>query len=207
MTLIDSKHPPERTAAIRLLSNRLNSEDLDFVNALLKRLCIEKSLYTKIEIGKALECGGVKTAEQMIKYLGRIGRNQHKCLPQRTSLKKSYPLPRDLVARSLGKMNGEILPVLMNVLKGNDRTKVLEVIDAIGFLLFYNAEYIKKQYFEAVIDVIDKYSKDELVVWKCVRCLSAFQSQKSIDYLIHILNNNQNDIIKCEVKRSLDLIS
>lgn len=109
ISLIDSKLSIERSASIHLLSNKVSCDNEDFVAVLLKRLSIEKSLYTKIEICNALEKGSEKTARQMVQYLGCIGNNQHRWLPDRISKKISYPLPRDIIARSLGKMNGSII--------------------------------------------------------------------------------------------------
>ena len=204
--LINSQNSVERSVAINLLSNRFHTEDLDFVKILLERLCVEKCLYTKIEICNALEKGSIKTAEQMVAYLGCIGKNQHICLPEKVSQKKSYPLPRDIIARSLGRMDFRILPVLFDVLNSNDEVKISEVVDAIGFLFFYNPDYANKHFFGAIIDTLNKYSESNLIVWKCVCCLSSFRTQGSIEVLNQILNNSKNDIIKYEAKRSLKLI-
>ncbi|MCK4260137.1 MAG: hypothetical protein KAX49_14255 [Halanaerobiales bacterium] len=204
--LINSPKSVERSVAINLLSNRFYTEDLEFVKILLERLCVEKCLYTKIEICKALEKGGIETAEQMIQYLGCIGKNQHLCLPKRSSKKSSYPLPRDIIARSLGKMNVEILPVLFNILNGTNQEKISEVIDAIGFMLFYNQDYTNEHFFKSIISILNKYSGNDIIVWKCVVCLSSFRTQGSIEVLNQVLNSNKNDIIKCEAKRSLRII-
>ena len=40
----------------------------------------------------------------MVEYLGQIGNNQHKVLPTNGFNKKSYPLPRDIIARTLAHM-------------------------------------------------------------------------------------------------------
>ena len=205
--LINSPNSVERSVTINLLSSRLCIENLDFVNILLERLCVEKCLYTKIEICNALEKGNIKTAEQMIQYLGCIGKNQHLYLPKKSSEKTSYPLPRDIIARSLGKMNVEILPVLFNVLNGNNQEKVSEVIDAIGFMLFYNPGYTNEYLFDSIINTLNKYSGSDMILWKCVICLSSFRTQSSIETLNQVLNSNKNDTIKCEAKRSLKLIS
>lgn len=206
MLQINSPNSVERSASINLLSNRFHTENLDFVKILMERLCVEKCLYTKIEICNALEKGSIKTAEQMAAYLGRIGKNQHLCLPEKVSQKKSYPLPRDIIARSLGRMDLRILPVLFDVLNSNDEVKISEVIDAIGFSLFYNPDYASEHFFQSIINTLNKYSENNLIVWKCVCCLSAFRTRGSIEVLSQILNNSKNDLIKGEAKRSLKLI-
>ena len=69
---------------------------------------------------------------QNIIYLAKIGKNQYKELPSEPSRKKSYPLPRDIIARTLAKMDTSIMPFLMKVLKEDDLSKISEVIDAIN---------------------------------------------------------------------------
>ncbi len=204
--LINSSKSVERSVAVKLLSERCMIKDLEFVKILLERLCIEKCLYTKIEICNALEKGSIETTKQMIRYLGCIGNNQHRCLPEKVSKKNSYPLPRDIIARSLGKMDVEILSVLFDALNSNNEDKISEVIDAIGFMLYYNQEYANEWLFKDIIGIMRKYSENDVIVWKCVLCLSAFRTQDSIDVLKEVLNSNKNDIIKCEAKRSLRLI-
>lgn len=205
--LINSPIPAERSTAIFLLSERLHIENLDFVNILLERLCIEKSLYTKLEICKALEKGNEETATLMLPYLGRIGNNQYKALPDRSSRKKSYPLPRDIIARSLGRMNTSILPVLFHELNHSNEEQISELIDAIGFMLFYNPDYIKDDYFNTVINTMDRFSENNLIVWKCITCLSSFRTQACIKKLTQINDNSQNSLISSEAERSLALIN
>lgn len=206
MLLVNSESAVERSVSVNLLSKRIDIENLDFVNLLLERLCVEKKLYTKIEICKVLEKGNIKTAEQMVKYLGKIGKNQYKYLPEKVSMKKSYPLPRDIIARTLGKMDIEVLPTLFNVLKGDDIQKISEVIDAIGFLLFYNPTYDSEYSFKLIIDVLNRYSENRLITWKCVTCLSSFKKEESFNILKQILRKHKNDIIIEEAKRSIRLI-
>lgn len=204
--LINSPKPTERSVAVNLLSKQNCIKNLEFVKIILERLCVEKCLYTKIEICTALEKGCVETAKQMIKYLGFIGKNQHLCLPNRVSKKNSYPLPRDIIARSLGRMDYTILPVLLEVLNSNEEGKISEVIDAIGFMLYYNQDYNNEDSFQAIINTMNHYSENNIIVWKCVSCLSSFWTQDSIDVLNGVLDRNVNDMIKDEARRSLRII-
>ena len=55
---------------------------------LLQQLEKEKCLYTRIAICETLEAGDQRTAEKMALYLGRIGTNQYKTVPETVSAKK-----------------------------------------------------------------------------------------------------------------------
>lgn len=203
---VNSPSPVERTAAIRTLNNKY-SNDVEIIEIAIERLYLEKSLYTKIEICKMLESGGSATAKEMIKHLGKIGNNQHKSLPEHISKKVSYPLPRDIIGRSLSKMNKDILPLLIDVLYSKDKNKISEVLDAIGFLIFYNQDGANLQTFEEILGTLNLYSKDDLIVWKGVICFSAFPIGESIAVLRNIIDTNQNRIIREEASRSLRLIT
>ncbi|MGL6297726.1 MAG: hypothetical protein ACRC1M_01025 [Methanobacteriaceae archaeon] len=138
---LNSNISSERTAAIRLLSNKIRITNEDYVNKLLELLVTEKALYTRLEICNFLETGNKTTAKIMINYLGKIGNNQYKTIPNKVSKKNSYPLPRDIIARTLGKMDSNsssILDILFCVLNSNNKSRISEVLDAIGFLIFYN---------------------------------------------------------------------
>jgi len=73
--LINSKEAYKRTISVRLLST-LNTDDDYIITLLCEKLTQEKKLYTKIEICNALSSMGTKAAKVMVKYLGKIGKNQ-----------------------------------------------------------------------------------------------------------------------------------
>lgn len=206
LKLINSKIAVERSASVRLLLDRGFITDENFVKLLLERLNLEKSIYTKLEICNALENGNEKTAELMIYYLGAMGNNQHKTLPKDVSKKVSYPLPRDIIARVLGKMKPSVMPVLVTTLNSKDEKQLSELIDAFGFLVFYNQELSNMENLTQIIHLLNKYSKNEIIFWKCTQCLSAFPLEDSFNILNEILKSNQNELIKNEAKRSLKLI-
>ncbi|MGL4338471.1 MAG: HEAT repeat domain-containing protein [Turicibacter sp.] len=196
----------ERCMAIYLLGHQIQTDDLDFVQLLLKRLAVENCLYPKIEICKVLEKGGLKTATLMINELGCIGKNQHKIVPATISKKSSYPLPRDIIARTLAHMDISILPVLLEVLKSADEVKISEVIDAIGFLLFYHPASVQDDCFVAIVNTCHHYKDNDLIVWKCAQCLAAFKTDDSISVLTALRHSTNHMTIKKEAIRSLDLI-
>ncbi|WP_234120420.1 hypothetical protein [Clostridium hydrogenum] len=203
---INTKLPAKRTAAIRVLYMKFGCSNVKLIQTLLERLCIEKSLYTKLEICSVLEKGNATAAKLMVEYLGKIGSNQYKKLPDRVSKKVSYPLPRDIIARSLARMDKSIFEVLMEALSSQEKYKIYEVLDAIGFLIFYNRELASLKVFKSILEILKAYSDDYIIVWKSVMCFSAFSYKESIDTLEWIKRTHVNKIIKAEAERSIKLI-
>ncbi len=178
LELLNDKDAVARTAAASLLKMEPETE-IPVAAALVKRLSAEKCLYTRLAICEALERGGRETALQMLPFLGKIGGNQHKSLPDRVSQKKSYPLPRDIIARTLAKMPPEVFPVLLQVLQGDDTEKICEILDAVGFMAFYHPELSTPEHAEMVFAVMERYPNHKLLLWKAIQCLCAFPSQKT----------------------------
>lgn len=83
----------------------------------------------------------------MVNYLGTIGKNQYKELPEKKINKKSYPLPRDIVARTLAHMGGKVLPELIKLLKSSNVVAIREALNAIGFIGFYNSKAYDEEIF------------------------------------------------------------
>jgi hypothetical protein len=198
--------PVHRSAAAKVIGLKYGAGEEKIADILLEQLYKEKKLYTRLEICTALESGNSITAKRMIPYIGRIGNNQHRVLPDRPSLKKSYPLPRDLIVRSLARMKREIMPVLMEVLDSNDTDKIREVLDAIGFLAFYNIEAASVQYMEKVIDTVEKHKEDDIITWKGIICLSAFPYVKSKEFLKNLSENSKINIFAEEAGRALKVM-
>ena len=118
----------------------------------------------------------------MIPYLGRVGKNQHRSLPDKVSAKKSYPLPRDLIARTLAGMDLAVFPLLLDVLDTGDRWKISEALDAVGFMAFYHPSLVSEKNADRVIRLLKKES-DEIIQWKALLCLSAFPVPEGIRVL------------------------
>ena len=140
----------------------------------------------------------------MTDYLGKTGNNQHKTLPNKVSEKKSFPLPRDIVARSLGKMSAEVFPVLQTVVKGSDIEKIQEVLDAIGFMAFYNEKLATSENVMPILYLLKKYTDNHMISWKVVLCLSAFPLTESKKVLLQYAD--KKDVIGVEALRSLRLL-
>ncbi|RDW16781.1 hypothetical protein [Oceanobacillus chungangensis] len=206
LELIKSKEAHKRTIAVRLLSEKNVLSD-DLIYLFLNTLAQEKKLYTKIELCDALSKGGRESAKIMVDYLGKIGNNQHKVLPADGFNKNSYPLPRDIIARTLAHMDEEILPTLLNVLKTNYTFKIREVIDAIGFICFYRKKHRHFQIIDALILCLKDNYNDDIIRWKLVRSFESFNDINTIKILQRIEQEDIQLIIRNEAKRSLSVIN
>ncbi|MFK5707553.1 HEAT repeat domain-containing protein [Lysinibacillus boronitolerans] len=206
LEMITSKEACKRTIAVKLLSASQDLND-DLIRLFLQTLTKEKKLYTKIEICEGLSKGGVQSAKIMVDYLGQIGNNQHTVLPTNGFNKKSYPLPRDIIARTLAHMKENILPVLMDVLKTNNIPAIREVIDAIGFICFYNKIQSNTQIIDALLLCLKNNYNDDITRWKLVRAFESFNDNKAIKILMDIEQNDSQPIIRNEAKRSLSVIN
>lgn len=184
-----------------LAACHLVAKDERAASELLKQLLVEQCLYTKIAICDSLEKGDCTTAKLMVQYLGKIGNNQHHTLPDKVSKKKSFPLPRDIIARSLGRMSVEIFPVLQEVVKGSEVHKILEVLDAIGLMVYYNQELATSEYVNLILSLLEYDINQLMILWKAILCLSVFPLPESKKVLLHYVD--RTDVIGMEAQRSL----
>lgn len=203
----NSKHAFERTISIKFLSKKLDIHNEYFIDYLLEKLAQEKALYTKLEICKVLENGNENTCKILINYLGKIGNNQYKALPDSVSKKISYPLPHDIIARILGRMSKNYINIIMGILENDDILKIYEAIDAIGYMIFYNQELSNFENFKTIKKLLEKYKNNDIIVWKIVICLSAFNLEESKEYLKTLKNKYQNKTILLEIERSLKIVN
>jgi hypothetical protein len=198
-----------RSAAAILLANRFveatKKQRQEIVEHILIALTKENSLYTKIELCNLLELGDSNTSKQMIAYLGKIGNNQHKAPPDRVSMKVSYPLPRDIIARSLGRMSICILPTLIESLEYQELLACYEALDAIGFLVFYHRDQVQDRGLEEIINLSMKYPEDNLLAFKTAMCLSAYTSTKSKEMLEFLKQTSKHNTVCLEAERALRL--
>lgn len=204
--MLKSKEAYKRTIAVKILSEKYDLTD-DLIHLFLHTLKQEKKLYTKIELCDALSKGDVQSAKIMVEYLGQIGNNQHTELPTNGFNKKSYPLPRDIIARTLAHMKEDILPVLMDVLKTNNIPAIREVIDAIGFICFYNKIHFNTQIVDELILCLNENYNDDIIRWKLVRAFESFNDINLIHILMEIKQNDSQLVIRNEAKRSLEIIN
>lgn len=206
LELLKSKEAYKRTIATRILSEKYGLND-ELTRLFMHYLKKEKKLYAKIELCDALSKGDIQSAKIMVEYLGEIGKNQHTALPTNGFKKQSYPLPRDVIARALARMKIDILPVLIKVLHSNNIPAIREVIDAIGFLCFYNKIHDNTEITDALILCLNNHYNDEIIRWKLVRAFESFNETNVINILEEIEQNDSQLVIRDEAKRSLAIIN
>lgn len=201
LELLNDKQAVNRTAALNVLKTIVNINELDEI--LLKMLVKEKALYTKIKICDILADGNELTIKRMIPYIGKIGANQHRTIPKRCSKKKSYPLPRDIIARTIAKMDSRYFDVILENINNQNDFVVAEIIDAVGWQIFYHQELAIEKNYQVILDTIKRYQNNEFMLWKLIICLSAFNQAESL------LKQWQSDnfVIKQEIERSIGLIN
>lgn len=77
----------------------------------------------------------------LIALLGKIGTNQEKTLPSKCFAKKSFPLARDLAARTLVKIGTPAIPYLMTKLTTGTPFEIQQALDAIGGIVSRTSDH------------------------------------------------------------------
>ena len=198
VALLKSSVAQDRTLGARLLACDGGAAVYDLVQA----LTVEKKLYPKIEICNTLVTLGEVAVKPLIVQLGRIGSNQHNDLPSKAFGKESYPLPRDIAARTLAHMGKEALPDLLKVLEEDNLSKLSEAIDAIGYICYYNHQ---PEVFEKLKSCYKFNADNNLISWKLIRAMSGFP--ESIEFLMEQRTICDNSMVKQEIDRSIRLIN
>lgn len=205
--LLNDNHPQKRTISATILGMRHSEESvLPLVNALKH----EKALYSRIAISEALSEIGEPSINSLIELLGEIGNNQETELPQKYFNKKSFPLARDMAARTLVKIGKPATPQLLKILKTENSFKIQQAIDAIGGIA---AKTDDKRGLNPLINFLQASveENDKLSVWKTVRALSGFQNcEDAVGPLLSVIESargNEDDFsIIWEAVRSLGQI-
>lgn len=152
----------------------------------------------------------------IIQLLGEIGNNQEKELPKKYFNKKSFPLPRDLAARTLVKIGETATPFLIEILNDNNfisnNFKKEQALDAIGSIAYkYNDHRAFDSINNLFINIISSDDNNEftnILIWKIVRSLSGFKTnEKALNLLIAIMESFNNiNYIQWEAIRSIGQI-
>lgn len=164
------------------------------------RLAVEKSLYTKIEICNTLAAMGNFSVPLLIDLLGKIGKNQEKELQKTGFYKKSYPLPRDIAARTLCQCGLIALEALEQFVQSSDDIPALtEALDAYGHIVHTEKTASSTS---ALQMLYARHSDNELLTYKVARCLSAVKSDWATSFLFDLLLSD-NIALRLQSLRSL----
>lgn len=174
---LHSKDTTKRTIAARIIKKY---KDISILKELISCLVVEKKLYTKIALSESIGDYGEEASCLLIKYLGKVGNNQYKDLPDKPFDKSNYPLPRDIISRTICKVGIPALKHLRECLYTGSYEQKLEAIDAIGFISFY--EYNNSCQNDIII-LMDKYINDDLMIWKLIRALQSFANIEVLNLL------------------------
>lgn len=199
ITLLSSELPVERTIAAFYLGA---GKCLKAVEALCAQLSREKALYSKIAISEALGKIGEPAVLPLIRLLGKIGKNRHSSAPEGEFKKKSYPLSRDIAARTITKIGLPAIKYLEELILTGDREVIAEALDAYGWIAFYNGGLNEK----VIIEAYNKYADDELLSWKTIRAMQAFNSPNITGILQEVVGKSNVPACKTEALRSLKQI-
>jgi HEAT repeat protein len=198
--LLKSEVPTDRTIGAALLGKRKAENCVDNLCDALK---VEKSLYSKIAICEALESIGSPSVIPLSKLLGTIGSNQETELPTKYFEKKSYPLARDIVARTLINIGKPAIDPMIELAKKADEYVLSQVIDTLGGLLSKTKE---PRIVNVLMEIHSKSQQNKLLLWKTSRALSAMENSKTVELILPNLQN-PNPAIVWETIRTLGLIA
>lgn len=198
--MLNYDNPQKRTISASILGERKDTGAIIPLCIAFKR---EKALYSRIAISEALSQIGDPAVGPLVDLLGKIGKNQETELPHKYFNKKSYPLVRDMAARTLVKIGKTATPELIKILQTEDYFKIQQAIDAIGGIAAKTGD---KRALKAIINrmKICFDNGDKITLWKIVRALSGFKnSQEAVDSLIPIIKGDYASPIVWESLRSL----
>ena len=199
LNLLNNSDPQKRTAAAIILGRRKKNK---YISVLCDRFRIETALYSRIAISEALEEIGEPAVENLIELLGLIGKNHEKQLPIQYFKKKSFPLPRDLAARTLVKIGEPAVPQLISFIETQSNICILQqALDAIGGIAAKTGNSMALPF---VINVLKTHSDNDIMLWKCIRTLGGFKNNLSASkLLINVLREDHQPPILWEALRSL----
>ncbi len=201
LALLIDKQPHKRTIATKLLIEYPQPKIAQYLCEALQK---EKKSYTKIALTETLASFEEISLPYLIPLLGKIGTNQYKNIPEKTFIKKNYPLPRDIIARTIIRIGEKSLPHLEKIAMNGERIQILEAIDAIGFISFYSQN---TRSLPILWKVLENFPKDDLMLWKVIRAFESFPNERVISFLNKILEQNVLPGIRIEARRSLTQIN
>jgi HEAT repeat protein len=199
--MLNADNPQERTIAATILGNRRDKKGIVPLCDSLKK---ENALYSRIAISEALGKMGETAVPPLIKLLGKIGNNQETELPAKYFNKKSFPLARDIAARTIIKIGKPATPYLIKVVEKQDDYTLQQTIDALGGIAAKTGD---RNALPVLLNGLKTYSNNEITLWKLIRSLSGFKhSTEALPPLLNILGSDHDAAIIWETARTLGQI-
>ncbi|OEU68989.1 MAG: hypothetical protein BA864_04665 [Desulfuromonadales bacterium C00003093] len=200
LSLLHSEKPVERSCAAIHLRKYQNPAVVD---KLCHQLTVEKKLYTKIALSETLvECAEL-SIEPLISLLGQIGKNQETKIPVTGFYKVSYPLPRDIAARTICRLgNIAILPLENFIESSKDLNALAQAIDAYGHIIYSN----NIKYSSSLLqELCERHPENDFLKYKIARCLSSIHDEWSESFLLETIQTGCKGL-RLEALRSLILL-
>ena len=198
--LLHSEIPVKRSCAAIHLRKYQSSA---VAAKLCQQLAIEKKLYTRIALSETLaECAEL-SIEPLIGLLGQIGKNQETKIPETGFYKVSYPLPRDIAARTICRLGIAAILPLENFIKSSKDMKALtQAIDAYGHIIYSNKIKCSSSILQGLYE---KHPHNDFLKYKIVRCLSGIQDEWARSFLFETVQTGRKGL-RLEALRSLLLL-
>ena len=198
--LLNSKIPVERSCTA---IHPREYKNPTVIAELCHQLTIEKKLYTKIALCETLAEFAELSIEPLIGLLGRIGKNQETIIPEAGFYKVSYPLPRDIAARTICRLGiGAILPLENFIKSSKDMNALAQAIDAYGHIIYSNKIICSSSTLQ---ELYEKQPKNDFLKYKITRCLSGIHDNWAKSFLLEIIQTGCKGL-RLEALRSLLLL-
>jgi len=197
--LLGSREASDRTLGALLAGC---DDDPARAPALLALLANETALYTRIEICKTL-ARFPSALSHVLDRLGTIGVNHMRELPTKVFGKESYPLPRDLCARTLIRMDGRaVLDACVRRLATASAETKSELLDVIGHVSFFGkGEHAYGEIRRCVWGEIENH----ILRYKFAIMLRALASPVAQSDNESLQWTETKEIILAELRRSLEI--
>jgi HEAT repeat protein len=198
--LLGSALPRERTLAATIIGQKKLA---GLIPSLCQALAGEKQLYCRMAMAEALGKMGKQAVKPLVELLGKIGSNQERALPVNYFNKKSYPLARDIAARTLTKIGRPAIPALLEKIGSSSEFAAQQALDALGGIADRTGDYSA---LPTIITALGRCQDSAITTWKIVRALSGFKTPAAIEPLISLALRRPEAAIRWEAIRSLGQI-
>ena len=200
LSFLQSEKPVERSCAAVHLRKYKNTT---VVEKLCHQLAIEKKLYTKIALCETLAKCAELSIEPLIGLFGKIGKNQETKIPETGFYKVSYPLPRDIAARTICRLGTVAILPLENFIKSSkDINALAQAIDAYGHIVYSNKIECSSS---PLRELYERHPKNDFLKYIITRCLSGIHDEWAKSFLLESIQTGCKGL-RLEALRSLLLL-